>query len=50
MSLACRLFRAETNPGSKDPGRSFDLSPESLKCVDRGPIPGRELLPQTNIV
>ena len=35
ISLACLLFQAENNQGSKDSGRPFDLCPNCLK--DWGP-------------
>ena len=43
--LGCELFQVENNQGPKDSGRIFDLLPNCIKNVDRGPVPGRELLP-----
>ena len=40
ISVASELFWTENE---KDSGKVFDLLPNFLKNVDRGPIPGREL-------
>ena len=45
VSLACRLFPAESNQGPKDLGRNSALPPNYLKNVEKRPVPGRELLP-----
>lgn len=42
------LFQAENNQSPKDSGRNFDLPPNCLKNVGRGP--GREPLPQITVV
>ena len=41
VSLACRLFEAgeKKNLGPKVSGRNFDLSPNCLQLLDKGPIP-----------
>ena len=41
VSLACRLFQAGKNKNSrpKVSGRNFDLAPNCLESLDKGPIP-----------
>lgn len=39
-------FQAENNQGQKASGSTFDLAPNCLKNLDRGPVTGVELSPE----
>ena len=46
VSLVWQLFQTENYQGSKDSGRDFDLPPNCLENLDRGPVPQIELSPE----